>query len=301
MENTGFPEITEERVRFAGPGFWFCEIAVTGLCNFHCEYCNRLDSRLDFDRIRDFIDSHKGTLRHVQLTGGEPTLYPRLPELCQLVRERGIRLGLSTNGSAEYRFYEDLGVDIFSISLDDCDENALVLRGFRNVPVIVDNIRRLSENHYVNVGLVVDTRNCSRIGEIISYILNLGVRDIKLSVSTKDEVMPVFGDADYSAHPILSYRINRFRQGRTMRGIGDIEDFRCALARNDISIVSDKHYPCLVYAREGGVCIGDLGPDTEKDRHAWCDRHQPNADPICRKYCMDFKCEFNREHQRLFG
>jgi len=191
MENTGFPEITEERVRFAGPGFWFCEIAVTGLYNFCCEYCNRLDSKLDFDKVCDFIDNHKGTLRHIQLTGGEPTLYSRLSELCCFIKERGIRLGVSTNGSAEFQFYESLGVDMFSISLDDYSEDVLIRRGYRNIPTVIDNIRKLSKNHYVNIGMVVDTRNCSRVSEVISHILDLGVRDVKLSVSTKDEVIPV--------------------------------------------------------------------------------------------------------------
>jgi MoaA/NifB/PqqE/SkfB family radical SAM enzyme len=293
MENTGFPEITEERLCFKGPGFWFCEIAITGLCNFRCEYCNRIDSRIDFDRVCEFIDDQKGTLRHIQLTGGEPALYTKLPELCRFIKERGVRLGISTNGSAEYEYYDSLGADMFSISLDDCDEELLLRRGYRNVPRIRDNIRRLSERRYVNVGLVIDTANCQRIEEVIAHILSLGAWDVKLSVSTKDDVMPVFGSDDYSAYPILNYRVQRFRRGMKMRGIGRSENFKCALVRNDIAIVGNEHYPCLVYAREGGSPIGALGPSAEADRRAWSERHRPSVDPICSRYCMDFKCEYN--------
>lgn len=301
MENTGFFEITEERVNFSGPGFWFCEIAVTGLCNFHCEYCNRLNSKLDFDKVCGFIDSHKGTLRHVHLTGGEPTLYPRLQELCYFIKSRGIKLGISTNGSAEYLFYESLKADMFSISLDDYSEASLIKRGYGDVSIVKDNIYKLSKNYYVNVGIVVDRKNCERVEKIISYVLNLGVKDIKLSINTKDLVMPTFGNTDYSAYPILNYRVNRFRHGKTMTGIQDSESFKCALVLNDISIVDNKHYPCLVYAREGGIPIGTIDSDVEETRKVWYDRHQPNFDPICKKYCMDFKCEFNRCRQKLLN
>jgi len=86
-----------------------------------------------------------------------------------------------------------------------------------------------------------------------------------------------------------------------MRGIQSSETFKCALARNDISIVGDKHYPCLVYAREGGAFIGALDANVERARESWYARHQPNLDSICKKYCMDFKCEFNRESQKCLA
>ena len=54
-------------------------------------------------------------------------------------------------------------------------------------------------------------------------------------------------------------------------------------------------------SRENGGAIGILDENIEKDRNLWYETHQPNLDPICKKYCMDFKCEFNREYQKLNG
>jgi len=299
LENTGFSEISAERLRFAGSGFWFCEIAVTGACNFACRYCNGLAGQVDLRQICDFVDDHAKTLRHIHLTGGEPTLYGGIIDLCDHIRTKGIRLGISTNGSAEHGLYERLDPDRLSISLDDFDDSILVSKGYRNPVKIRDNIRRLSTNRHVDVGLVVDSLNCSRVEQIVDYILGLGVADIKLSVSTKDEVWPVFGATDYSRYPILNYRVGRFRSGKGMRGIAETEDFKCALVKNDIGIVGDRHYPCLVYAREKGKHIGVLGGNVMEERRIWHDAHQPSTDPICSMYCMDFKCEFNREHHKM--
>jgi MoaA/NifB/PqqE/SkfB family radical SAM enzyme len=243
-----------------------------------------------------FINQYKNSLRHIQLTGGEPTVYKDLGTLCDFIKKENheIKIGLSSNGSANYAFYDKLNVNMFSISLDDYDSSILKKRGYKNVNKIVGNIQQLSKDYYVNVGLVIDKLNCDRIEDIIDYILDLGVSDIKLSVSTKDVVFPNFGKKDYSRYPILNYRVNRFRNGKTMRGIPDCDHFKCELVKNDISIVGDKHYPCLVYAREGGQAIGFLNNFTYADRTAWYISHQPEKDTICKKYCMDFKCEYNR-------
>jgi len=291
MLNTGFSEITEERVKYTGNGFWYCELALTGVCNFHCKYCNRLRSEIDYETVRKFIYAERNSLRHIQLTGGEPTTSIYLYYLCSFIKAHKIRLGLSTNGSASLDLYKGLHVDMFSISLDDYDTQILINRGYENPQRVIDNIKALSKLTYVNVGIVIDSLNRDRIEQIIQYVLGLGVHDIKLSISTHDEVMPVFSDCDYSKYPILNYRVTRFRQGKNMRGID--RPFKCEIAKSDISIVGTKHYPCLVYAREKGNAIGEMSGDIKTDRLKWYKKHEPKNDPICSKYCMDFKCDFN--------
>ena len=147
MIHTGFSEINEERLNYTGAGFWYCEIAVTGACNFNCTYCNRFNSELDFDKTCNFIDQYKHTLKHIQITGGEPTLYPKLIYLLKYIRDRCIKIGLSTNGSADYSFYDYLAVDMFSISLDDYDTGILEKRGYREVSKVRSlNNRKTSQN-----------------------------------------------------------------------------------------------------------------------------------------------------------
>ena len=293
MLNTGFSEITEERAKHTGDGFWYCELALTGACNFNCKYCNKFSAEIDVDVICKFIESEKQSLHHIQLTGGEPTQSPYLSHICKFIKDRDIKLGISTNGSADLAYYVSLNVDMFSISLDDYNVAILEIRGYKKVHKIIENIKRLSKLTYVNIGVVIDSMNCDRIELIVKYILSLGVHDIKLSISTHDEVKPVFSDFDYSKYPILNYRVNRFRRGLNMRGIND-DIIKCEIARSDISIVGTKHYPCLIYARESGEAIGDMTGDIKTDRSRWYKNHVPKLDPICKRYCMDFKCDFNR-------
>lgn len=297
MENTGFSEINEKRLHYNGPGFWFCEIAVTGACNFSCKYCNGLKSSIDINILKKFIDKYE--IKYIHLTGGEPTLYPNIIDLCSFIKSKNIELGLSTNGSADLSLYKLLNVDRFSISLDDYDENILNSRGYKHIEKIKSNIQELSKENYVNVGVVIDSINVSRIEKIINYILNLGVSDIKLSVSTKDNVLPSF-NSDFPLYPILNYRVNRFKLGKNMRGIQSDEHFKCGLMLSDISIVNNNHYPCLVYAREGGDFIGPLDDDVLESRKNWYKEHEPSKDLICKTYCMDFKCEFNREFEGIY-
>lgn len=299
VDVTGFSEINRARLYYHGYGFWYCEIALTGDCNFSCHYCNGLHSDIDYNEILTFIRSNSYSLRHVQLTGGEPTLYPHLSSLCRFIANNGIKVGLSTNGSADFNFYKSLNVDMFSISLDDYDCDILFRRGYNDPYKIFSNIMKLSKIAYVNIGLVIDSLNVDRIRDIIKYILSMGVADIKLSVSTKDQVRPSFGNLDFSKYPILNYRVNRFRQGLNMRGMYDVDSFKCYLVKNDVSIVGRYHYPCLVYAREGGKPIANLGTDVCLNRTRWFEQHNPAQDQICKKYCMDFKCAFNRERHLL--
>jgi hypothetical protein len=155
---------------------------------------------------------------------------------------------------------------------------------------------------------VIDEIKAFEIANVIDWILFRGVSDIKLSVNTKagkycepnfQNIHPDYLTEHYSKYPILNYRINRFLEGKPMRGIPDGDNFKCSLVKTDISILGNKHYPCLVYAREKGQAIGELNDSVYADRLKWYEQHQPSLDPICKKYCMDFKCEFNRSKNKL--
>lgn len=103
-------------VRFGGllptslidfPGRISCILFVAG-CNFHCPYCHNPDlaagrtgpgrslSRTEFIA---FLQQRRSLLDGVVITGGEPTLFSGLPDLCRLVKEMGFAVKVDTNGS----------------------------------------------------------------------------------------------------------------------------------------------------------------------------------------------------------
>ena len=89
------------------PGKVSCVLFLSG-CNFNCPYCHNPDLAkgkpatsppLDEAWICDFLDSHRGFLDGVVISGGEPTLQEDLPALCKKIKQMGYPIKLDTNGS----------------------------------------------------------------------------------------------------------------------------------------------------------------------------------------------------------
>lgn len=77
-----------------------------GGCNFRCPFCHNasLVVRSDGGEISEeelfrFLESRRGKLSGVCITGGEPTLYPELPSFINKIRALGYSVKLDTNGS----------------------------------------------------------------------------------------------------------------------------------------------------------------------------------------------------------
>ena len=116
-------------------------LSVIDACNFRCPYCMPADriaedhgldsaSRLSFDQIETLARgfAHLG-VRKLRLTGGEPLLRKRLPELvARLARIDGIDdLALTTNGSLlarHARALREAGLRRITVSLDTLDPDA---------------------------------------------------------------------------------------------------------------------------------------------------------------------------------
>lgn len=80
-------------------------------CNFRCGYCHNpefvlpeklvqtADSWIPEDALLSFLKQRRGLLEGVVISGGEPTLQPRLEPFIRDVRRMGFRIKLDTNGS----------------------------------------------------------------------------------------------------------------------------------------------------------------------------------------------------------
>lgn len=85
-----------------------CTVFLYG-CNFRCPWCYSPELVLpekqnDLREISqknffDFLKERKGQLEGIVLCGGEPTIHPELPKLCQGIKKMGYLVKLDTNGS----------------------------------------------------------------------------------------------------------------------------------------------------------------------------------------------------------
>ena len=78
-------------------------------CNFFCPFCHNPEL-VDPEKIKkqpvipenfffDFLESRKGMLEGVCITGGEPALHQDLPEFIKKIKNFGFSVKLDTNGS----------------------------------------------------------------------------------------------------------------------------------------------------------------------------------------------------------
>ena len=84
-----------------------CVLFLSG-CNFTCPYCHNPQllkegasntGSLDEKVFYEFLESHKGFIDGVVISGGEPTLQKELLLLCRKIKQMGFLIKLDTNGS----------------------------------------------------------------------------------------------------------------------------------------------------------------------------------------------------------
>lgn len=307
LEDIGFYTLSDSRAEQSSEHspLWRCELLLTARCNFKCPYCRHVGGKdlpkETAHRVLSAWCDHN--LQHVRFSGGEPTLHSELPALVAESRLRGVkRVAVSTNGSADRAVYDGLiaaGVNDFSVSLDACcaedgDRMAGGVKGaWRRV---VENIRYLAERVYTTVGVVLTPANIGSVNETIRYASHLGVSDVRVIPAAQDghNLHNVqVDDALLQKHPILRYRVGNMRSRRQIRGLTPSCANRCGLVLDDMAVMGDKHYPCIIYLREGGAPIGTVGPTMRRDRALWARHHDIHADPICANNCLDVCVDFN--------
>lgn len=314
LDEIGFYTLTDRRAMNASAisPMWRCELLLTSRCNFHCPYCRGFsnfgedcDGDMPLDTALAVLDYWiQDGLKNVRFSGGEPTLYPYLNTLAGQCADAGVeRLAVSTNGSANLSVYERLvesGVNDFSISLDACCASfGNKMAGVTGQWVkVIQNIEAISALTYVSLGCVFTAETAVTAKDVIMFAHGLGVADIRIiSAAQWDGLAGIQGVPAHvlQQHPILQYRVGHFEQGRNVRGIQHTDCHQCYLVQDDSVAAGRWHFPCVIYLREGGNAIGEIGPQMRQERLAWMNQHDTYADPICRQNCLDVCIDYNNK------
>jgi MoaA/NifB/PqqE/SkfB family radical SAM enzyme len=316
LEDIGFYTLSDERAKSATQDTPLsrCELILTGSCNFKCPYCRSIGGpSIDYQLAASIVrDWGKQGLKAIRFSGGEPLLYPKLDSLVSTAVRSGIRrIAISTNGSFPQDRYLRLltnGVNDFSISLDACcADDALRMAGDTGNLMtwhrVVSNIELLSQLTYVTVGVVLTEDNKRQAERIVEFADALGVSDIRIIPAAQDGAYLgrdfFLPDELLNKYPILRYRYNNIVSGRPVRGIGDSDTAHCGLMLDDMAVMGDHHYPCIIYMREGGNPVGKMGGEVRGERHSWYLTHSTHGDPICRNNCLDVCVDYNNRHREF--
>lgn len=87
------------------PGKVACMVYTIG-CNFHCPYCHNpelvnetSEQQIAEEEVLAFLDTRKGLLDGVVITGGEPTIHDDLLAFMEKVKAKGFLVKLDSNGT----------------------------------------------------------------------------------------------------------------------------------------------------------------------------------------------------------
>lgn len=83
-----------------------CMVYTIG-CNFRCPYCHNKElvdetvtETISEEEVFAFLDTRKGLLDGVVITGGEPTMHSDLTSFIEKVKEKGFLVKLDSNGTS---------------------------------------------------------------------------------------------------------------------------------------------------------------------------------------------------------
>lgn len=164
-------------------------VSLTRSCNFGCVYCAH-DGKAVVDARHTAADQFVGWISKIQqhapigkirLTGGEPTLYPQLPQLVRaLSQTTDAELSMTTNGHRLQTLAAPLrtaGLSAVNISLDAMDEaifRSMGGRGYQQVLAGITEARRAGLHVRINTTLVREM-NDSQILPLLRFARGEGV------------------------------------------------------------------------------------------------------------------------------
>ena len=139
-------------------------------CNFRCPFCHNgttvleAETVIPFEDILEYLESRKGLIDAVVVSGGEPTLMPDLKEKIIVLRKLGFLIKLDTNGTNP-----EIVKDLY--------ENHLI-----------DYVAMDIKNSFVKYAMTVGVKNAflDKISQTIKYLMTSGI-DYEFRTTLIDE------------------------------------------------------------------------------------------------------------------
>lgn len=170
------------------------EIFPTNYCDFSCSHCRCKNSHSDIGKYMEFAVfeklltdlSEKGVNTLEFSGGGEPLIHPKINEMFDLIKKKGFRVGIITNG------YSLIGNSALQKKmLDSCDWIRFSVDGFSNETyrkIHGKNNLKYSELRNM-IANMVRRKGISSIG-MKMLISKKNIHEIDLAISEAEELQP---------------------------------------------------------------------------------------------------------------
>lgn len=162
---------------------------ITNQCNLNCKHCyadagDQQKDRLDTTQAKKVIDTlDKASVPILSFSGGEPLVRNDIFELTKYAADKGIYVGLATNGTLitkeKAKQMKKAGIKFVQISLDGA--TAASHDSLRGMPGMfkksIEGIKNcVDQDFFVNIASVATKNNISEIPDIISICDDLNVK-----------------------------------------------------------------------------------------------------------------------------
>lgn len=170
-------------------------ITVTSHCNLRCPTCLYILSGSEFfnnhftlpvERFEWILDTYAEAIKTITLTGGEPLLHPDISELVDAALDRGIDVGMASNGILIEKNMEIMQKlsGHFQISLDGWDSRSYDENregGEEQWNAILRGMSLLNEAGVeFNTSFLITAANIDRMGDMIEFAQGFSPKLINL-------------------------------------------------------------------------------------------------------------------------
>lgn len=199
-------------------------IQIIRKCNQKCIICSNPsnDREVSFEDAKKEIDSLKRSGHTIViLTGGEPTLHPKLPEMIAYAVKNKILPLVITNGQkiSNIRYLkklqkaglQNLNLSIYSNIANIQHKLSKKKDSLHNIKKSLDNI--LKVGIYANINIVINKYNSNHLSKIVEWIITTYINinhfvfnnldSCMNKVSENTEVIPSFNDFELELHRAL--------------------------------------------------------------------------------------------------
>jgi MoaA/NifB/PqqE/SkfB family radical SAM enzyme len=161
-------------------------IALTNACDLVCPHCYapKNPAALNFERLTSWLtDLDANGCLGVGFGGGEPTLYPRLAELCSYAAEKtGLAVTMTTHAHhLSDRLLEDLSgnVHFIRVSMDGVEATYESIRG-KSFASLIQRIKALSKIVSFGINFVVNSKTIDDLDKAIEIAKEFGCSEFLL-------------------------------------------------------------------------------------------------------------------------
>ncbi|MCM8761092.1 MAG: radical SAM protein [Candidatus Omnitrophica bacterium] len=228
-----------------------CNIMLTNRCNLRCVMCGQWREKArrelsteEWKRIID--DLRRNGFRNIHFTGGEPLLRADLVKLVDYANEKGMTVGMTTNGILlTNRLLDELmeaGLRSMALSMDAVGQDYDNIRGvagsFQKLADAAKAVAKARARHgidaYINFTLMRD--NINKFREVKELADSMG---LPVTICLLDKTSAIFN--------LKENRENFWIEDEAgFKGLGDVLEYaRRELARKPGSLI--LNYPALDY------------------------------------------------------